>query len=75
MNEIPKGTKIVDITGKRFHRLLVIGFDRLAEGTTFWHVRCDCGREKVMRRSNFNGSVKSNSNVKCAASCKSEGVL
>lgn len=51
--------EIIDITGKRFHRLVVLGLDRKEKGVTFWRVRCDCGKEKVMRRSNFSNSVKS----------------
>jgi len=62
-NKIPKilNSKIIDITGQRFHRLLIIGFDRVENGVTFWRTRCDCGKEKTMRRSNFanNSGVKS----------------
>lgn len=33
-----------DYRGKRFHRLLIVAFDRYKKGSgTFWKCRCDCG--------------------------------
>jgi hypothetical protein len=40
----------VDITGRRFDRLLVVGRYPKTDGRNqFWLVRCDCGRERPMR--------------------------
>src|ERR1051326_8453256 len=40
---------IKDMTGRRFGRLLVTGFDsiRPPAGRAYWKVRCDCGNETV----------------------------
>ena len=45
-------SKIIDITGQRFGRLLVIGlYGRVPSGEQFktmWNCKCDCGNEKVI---------------------------
>lgn len=54
--------RIIDITGQRFGKLVVLG---LAEHTgntkiTSWRVRCDCGTEKVVLKNGLTaGLVKS----------------
>lgn len=38
---------LIELTGQRFDRLLVVGIDPLRrKGQTYWFVRCDCGTEK-----------------------------
>lgn len=37
-----------DLTGKRFGKLYVIGFDHKEGYNNYWKVRCDCGNEKLM---------------------------
>ena len=39
-----------DLTGKRFGKLLVTGFDRYEAGASWWQCKCDCGREKTVNR-------------------------
>ena len=40
-----------DITGQRFGRLLVLGYDRTeGKGHTYWKCKCDCGVEKSIRK-------------------------
>lgn len=40
-----------DLTGRRFGRLLVLGFSKCVPGrSSFWKCRCDCGREKEVNR-------------------------
>lgn len=43
-------TKIIDLTGKRFGRWVVIGLSpkRDKYRRTYWICRCDCGVEKVV---------------------------
>lgn len=49
-----------DLSGKRFGKLLVVGFDHYGEGQSYWKCRCDCGGEKVAgRRMLQKGSTKS----------------
>jgi len=53
----------IDLTGKRFGRLTVVGiYDRTPNGCIRWRCRCDCGNEipvfkSVLMRN--NGSIKS----------------
>lgn len=43
-----EGTRIKDITGRRYGRLTVLSFDHMGERyETYWRVRCDCGCEFV----------------------------
>jgi hypothetical protein len=39
-----KKTTLIDLTGKRFHQLTVIGKGRRTPGSTYWNCRCDCGQ-------------------------------
>lgn len=57
--------KFVDLTGKRYGKLIVLNFDR-KEGTEsghvkyFWKCKCDCGKEtSVIRNQLNNGTTKS----------------
>jgi hypothetical protein len=45
-----------DFIGRRFGRLEVVSFVSSIANTTLWNVKCDCGAEKVMRRSNLPAS-------------------
>ena len=35
--------KLIDLTGKRFGRLLVLSKAETRKGQTFWNCKCDCG--------------------------------
>lgn len=35
--------KMIDLTGKRFGRLVVTGFGGIRSHGTLWHTKCDCG--------------------------------
>ena len=56
--------RTVDLSGQRFHRLVVVRFDGYQSvgqfNTAYWWVRCDCGTEKkVQARFLKNGLTKS----------------
>ena len=53
--------KMTDLTGKKFNRLTVIGFEgRDWQGKARWRCRCDCGNETVVEGYNLtSGHVKS----------------
>ena len=55
------GRKIVDITGNRYGRLVVIGScDERSRDGVMWNCRCDCGsNKKVVSGSLRRGSTKS----------------
>lgn len=54
------GRKIVDLTGKKFGKLLVISQSRRVGREFIWLCRCDCGNEKECRGGNLKqGSAKS----------------
>ena len=55
---------IVDLTGQRFGRLVVIGKTYKPEGATqtgtYWLCQCDCGAQKKISNRNLKwGSTKS----------------
>lgn len=39
-------TRLIDLTGKKFGRLTVIKRAEDKKGKTYWHCRCECGKEK-----------------------------
>jgi hypothetical protein len=55
------GQELIDISGERFGRLIVLKFDHFAyreyrgrmKSISMYLVRCDCGEEKIVRRSNL----------------------
>ncbi|MFZ5669141.1 MAG: hypothetical protein ACOY4K_06580 [Pseudomonadota bacterium] len=54
--------KLIDITGQRFGRLLVVAKARSPSpsGGSLWLCRCDCGTEKLLNSSNLrNGTTRS----------------
>jgi len=56
----PLPSRVKDMTGLRFGRLLVLEYaGRAIGGGSWWRCRCDCGNEKVIRQSNLRGGTKS----------------
>ena len=53
--------KPIDITGKRFGMLTVLGYDHSFNHNTYWLCKCDCGNTKVVKR----GSLMSGDIVSC----------
>jgi hypothetical protein len=52
MREATHEKRFIDLTGKRFGKLIVIGIDHInkkAKGgyTYYWKCKCDCGNEKI----------------------------
>lgn len=47
--------KLIDLTGQRFERLLVIERAGSRKGQTMWRCRCDCGNERVIQSSSLTG--------------------
>jgi hypothetical protein len=43
----------VDLTGKKFGRLIVVSEYGRRHGSVTWFCRCECGKEKVIRSSNL----------------------
>lgn len=54
-------SKVIDLTGQRFGRLVVIErTENSAQGGARWLCRCDCGNEKIVhRRELLNGDARS----------------
>ena len=49
-----KQKQFQDLTGMRFGRLVVIGFDHMGKGGhTFWKCECDCGNITICQRSHL----------------------
>lgn len=52
--------KIVNYTGKRYGRLLIIAFDKIENKRAYWAARCVCGGNKILRSNDFTrGKTKS----------------
>lgn len=43
------GRKPLELSGKRFGRLTVLGYSHNYNGFTYWNCLCDCGNETVVR--------------------------
>ena len=52
-------SKIKDITGKRFGKLVVIKFDHIIKGSSFWECLCDCGKTSIVSKTSLNSGTKS----------------
>lgn len=53
-------SRLIDITGNKYSKLTVIEFSHTDKGTSFWHVVCDCGRQKIVEKGCLvRGGVKS----------------
>lgn len=46
-------SKRIDLTGRRFGYLTVIGYAGTHNGRAKWHCRCDCGKEKDVFSTNL----------------------
>lgn len=44
---------IIDITGERHGRLLVLGLHHVENRRTYWKCECECGKTKVLRKDHF----------------------
>lgn len=42
---IPNSQRFINLTGKRFGRLVVLQYTGSKQGSSFWNCRCDCGKE------------------------------
>lgn len=51
------GRKIIDLTGQRFGRLVVLGRAENKGKDTMWHCRCDCGNEKDIRGASLQAGL------------------
>lgn len=45
--------KFIDLTGRRFGRLIVIERSKTVNKHTMWRCQCDCGREKIAESHNL----------------------
>lgn len=50
--------KIIDITGNKYHKLIVLGLDHISKNKkgksrTYWKCQCDCGNIVVLRKDGF----------------------
>ena len=45
--------RVVDITGRDFNMLHVVGLDHCENRRSYWLCRCECGNTVVLRKSHF----------------------
>lgn len=48
--QFKSGENIKDITGQKFGKLTVVGFDKIINHYSYWIVKCDCGTVKSVRK-------------------------
>jgi hypothetical protein len=52
--------KLIDLSGRKFNRLLVINFSHMKGKHSYWKCECDCGNDKITRADCLkNNTVKS----------------
>lgn len=51
--------KIKDIVGQRFGKLLVVKFDHIIKGSSFWECLCDCGKTAIVSKTSLDSGTKS----------------
>lgn len=75
---LPTGPRFIDLTGKRFGRLLVIRFAGVSKsGQTFWHCQCKCepGKGVVARSDSLKDGNTSSCGCVQAKSRRNNGKL
>ncbi len=50
---------LIDLTGQRFGRLMVVGRGKRSSHRAYWRCVCDCGREMETRGCSLRGGVSS----------------
>ncbi len=57
--EHQQGPRFLDCTGKKFHRLTVLGFAGRAKNTAIlWRCLCDCGKETIAMGAKLHSGAK-----------------
>ena len=50
--------RIIDITGERYHRLVVLGLsDKKTKDKTNWVCECECGKKTIVRKDNLTNGI------------------
>ena len=42
------GRNVIDLTGKRFGKLIAISFDHMKRTRSYWRCKCDCGNYRIV---------------------------
>lgn len=64
---------MIDLTGKRYGRLVVVGFDRLQNHKTYWKCACDCGLVVVATGNNLRSGNTSSCGCLRRETAKAQG--
>ena len=58
--QLTKPKKIMDLTGERYGKLVVLELDHIERSIKYWKCKCDCGNIKIARQEHLKeGKVKS----------------
>lgn len=49
--------KVVDLTGKRYGKLVVLELDHVEKSRRYWKCQCECGNTTVVRESNLQHRI------------------
>ena len=58
--QLTKPKKIMDLTGERYGKLVVLELDHIERSIKYWKCKCECGNTTVVREGNLkSGTTKS----------------
>ena len=46
-------SKVKDITGQKFGKLIVVGFAYIDKSGSSWYCQCDCGKERTLKKNSL----------------------
>lgn len=52
-----KQSKVVDLTGERYGKLVVLKLDHIEKSRRYWECQCDCGNTTVVVEGNLKGGI------------------
>lgn len=55
--QLTKPKKIMDLTGERYGKLVVLELDHVERSTRYWKCQCECGNTTVVREGNLQHGI------------------
>ena len=55
--QLTKPKKIMDLTGERYGKLVVLELDHVEKSRRYWKCQCECGNTTVVRESNLQHRI------------------
>ncbi len=68
LTKVSMGRKLIDLTGRKFGRLTVVGRSENIKGQTRWNCNCECGKKTVV----YGGALRLGTTCSCGCLAKYE---